>query len=298
MKKLVIILFLLVYHAALTHAEVQPCNCEWDADFKSVYCNNNILCLIDATGGVEEFLGIYDLRDMTHAHLADLICFQDAWKRTIGPMKYDIYSGVSAYNYMIAFYEVIGRKPNEFAKSMIRKFIFQDIKERPRPVYNVAGWEYLRGEILPVDTLLGKQYLSLASGVSVDSLELYILPFWRDSIARNIYKHRHDSVLNVWGKRWEYPAAVAVLEYGDTLAYRKLMRNDQYGDHMIYSIYMIDQYSYIPAYQDIYLALKKRYAQDHKQMGKYTLQWLYNLFTENNIVVPTPILEAINKDME
>ncbi len=293
MKKLILFIFLL--YGTYMQAIELCCDCKW-YDLVNVIQCNNILNLINATGGVNGDMFVYDQTNMRQSHLAGYIYLQDDAPCITGSKKDTLYLGAGAYIYMRAFYEVIGKHPNEFAKSMMRKFLFQDIQEKSLYVLRFAGWEYLQGEILPLDTLLGKNYLSMAAGIPMDSLEAYILPFWRDSIAKNEYKHRHDSILSVFGTRWKYPATIAVIEHGDTLTYKKIIEEDVYGDRMIYSIYMIDQYNYLPAYQDIYTTLKKVYNTHHGQMHQYALKWLFSFYLDNNMSIPDQIYHELKNN--
>lgn len=300
MKKYFYILICLFWTTSI-HANKLKCECEWSVNLGGnlpdiVFCDNNTLCLIDATGGIEDLLCMYDMKDVERAHMADLIYLQDVIERKKGnSYGTSMCYGVSVYRYMKAFYEVIGKQPKDFAKSMMRKFIFQDMQKCPRITYIAAGWEHMQGDLLPLDTILGKQYLCLASNVPVDSIEMYVMPFWRDSTVQEQYKHKHDSILQVWGRKREYPLTMSVIEQGDTLAYREIMNMDEYGNDMIYSIYMIDQYDYKPAYYDLYMTLEKKYALSNEQMGEYTKLWLYYLYVENNIDIPAVLQSEIEK---
>ena len=284
----------IVFSVTLAYANDIRCECVCDSDFEILQCKS-IFDLINTTGGVNENLFLYNQTNMEHAHLADIIYFQDAIKRSVGKQELALHMGVSAYKYILCFYEIIGKHPNEFAKSIMMRFIFQDISEDSQHVYEVAGWEYLQGDILPLDTLLGKQYLSKATKIPTDSLEKHILPFWRDSLSKNAYKHKHDSIIQIWGKRWDSSAAIAVVEQGDTLAYREIINNDKSGNDIIYAIYMIDQYNYEPAYHDIYMSLKKTYP--NKIIGEYAWGWLYDICKENNMTIYTEIKKSQNNSI-
>lgn len=235
---------------------------------KNLYCDN-ILGVINITGGINSFYPYYDLSETSYADMAQLISFQDEYNGMI--------EGAACYHYIKSFYEVIGKEPKTFTKSLLKYYIFQVASKYPERFCEIAGWEYLQGNILPKDTSLGKQCLSFASGIPVDSLETYILPFWRDSISSKIYKQRHDSILLAHGKMRNDTLSASIIENGDTLAYRKMLLCDSKGHEMIYAVYMIDQYDYKSGFMDLYNCLKKRYTFDKQTMGRYALFWLCNI---------------------
>lgn len=253
----------------------------------TTFCDD-VIYLIRETGGVNSDLWLYDwiyLETEDIPSLAELLWLHDCAHLHLHSAKTThIYNGVHTYNYILSFYEVHKKKPNTLAKSLMIHLLFEDFFKVNNPIlhYKFLGWEYLCGHILPQDTLLGKQYLSMASQVATtpDSLELYILPFWRDSTYWSIYKHKHDSILRIWGAtRNESSLQYAIIEYGDTIAYRQLMETDIYGENMIYAVYMVDQYGFFSAFDDIFLCLKKRYDRSHDTINGSSLQWLFELRT-------------------
>ena len=243
---------------------------------------NNIFSLINTAGDVNYFLTYYDLT-IARTSIPYMIYLQDEENSK------ELADGM--FLYIKSFYEVQNRKPKGFAKSIMKNCLYQAIIEKPcNRNWLVAGWEFLKGEIVPRDTILGKHYLELVSGVPADLLEQYILPFWRDEVSENIYVQRHDSLVKKWGRRRSYHLTMAIENYGDTLAYKELIENDDDGKFIIYSIFMIDQYDYQPAYKDLLSSLIKYYeGRGKRPLGKKALIWLQELLMENK--------EYINDDI-
>ena len=234
---------------------------------------NNIFSLINTAGDVNYFLTYYDLT-IARTSIPYMIYLQDEENSK------ELADGM--FLYIKSFYEVQHRKPKGFAKSIMKNCLYQAIIEKPcKGNWLVAGWEFLKGEIVPRDTILGKHYLELVSGVPADLLEQYILPFWRD-----------DSLVKKWGRRRSYHLTMAIENYGDTLAYKELIENDDDGDFIIYSIFMIDQYDYMPAYKDLLPSLIKYYEGRRKRpLGKKALLWLQDILMENKEDIPDDIFK-------
>ncbi len=251
--------------------------------YRTLDCDN-IFSLINTAGDVNCFLTYYDLT-LEGTSIPYMLYLQDEEN-----MK-EFADGM--FLYIKSFYEVQNRKPNGFAKSIMKNCLYQAIIEKPcKGNWLVAGWEFLKGDIVPKDTILGKYYLQQVSGVSVDSLEQYILPFWRDAVSEDIYVHKHDSLVKKWGRRRNYHLTMAIENNGDTLAYKELMENDDEGYYIIYSIFMIDQYDYQPAYKDLLPCLIKYYEGHRKRpLGKKALLWLQEILMENKENISDDILK-------
>lgn len=247
-------------------------------------CDNNIFRLINAAGDVNFKLTLFNLT-IIQTSIPDMIYLNDAkhWK------GHDTETFLS----IKSFYEVLNRKPNTFTKSIMKHCLYQAIIEKPcKGNWLIIGWELLKGDIIPRDTILGKHFLQLVTSVSADSLDQYILPFWRDSVYDNIYVQRHDSLLKEWGNRRNNLLTMAIEDHGDTLAYKELIKDDIDGHAFIYSIYMIDQYNYMPAYKDLPLSLIKCYKYNKlKSLGKKAYLWIYEILMENAENIPDDIFK-------
>ena len=291
MKKKFIIIGIMCLHIVTTYAGIScKSRCEvaiLDGGFHSTLVYDNIFSLINTVGDVNDFLTFYDFPKL-RTSIPHMLYVDDEFTPKGGICG-------DMFIYIKSFYEVLGREPNAFAKSIMKNCIYQIIKEKPTNANSlVAGWEFLKGNIVPQDTILGKHYLQLVSDVLADSLDQYILPFWRDSISESIYSQKHDSIVKEWGKRRDYHLTFAVEEYGDTLAYKELIENDADGHFLIYTIYMIDQYDYKPAYKDILLSLKKYYAYNKKDtLGKTALLWINGILIDNRVNIPDDIFKVV-----
>ena len=287
------IVCIIMMHIEPIIANTHTCgHCEYH-DYEMVLFCENLFDCINATGDVNTSLKYYDLGDFSYAGLEERILLYDIYHFSIGE---------STYRYISYFYQINGKKPNSFVKSLMKDFLFESASDiNPMRFYEVAGWELLNGDILPRDTTLGKRYLSVASGIPEEQLDSHILPFWRDTVLWNIYKQKHDSLLVEWGHKFNYQLAINVIENGDTIAYRQLIEDDIYHKFMIYSIYMIDQYNYIPAYEDLYRCLKNLYNQHNQAFGSYALQWLFKITITHITDIPeqlfTDIVDEINERM-
>lgn len=284
---------ILMHVSYVNAAEKHICGrCEYYDNYKHLFCDN-IFDLINSTGDINRTVKYYDLRDISSAGLAELILLHDAYNYSIG---------TSIFVHFSYFYEIYGKQPNSFAKSLMIDFLYDAAAEDPVHYLEIAGWELLKGNILHKDTTLGKMYLSMASTTPPELLESRILPFWRDSTARHIYQERHDSLIKEWGHRNDNQQVLSVIEKGDTIAYRGLIDNDQYHKNMIYSIYMIDQYKYIPAYYDLFQCIKNVYQKHNQPLGTYALQWIFKLLVENSTDIPknmlTELEHEINQSMD
>lgn len=246
--------------------------------------------LLNETGSVNPELYIYDFTNIKHAHLGDKIYLHDI---------YNIPSGWSVYQELIGFYELAGKLPNDYAKTIMHNSLTEETHLHYDKQYAALGYEMLAGRIMRQDTALGKEYLSMAAHVSSDDIDDYICPFWRDSNCSKEYSLRHDSILQVYGQLWSDTIIQAVVDNGDIQAFRMTMEKYTDGRMMILAIFMIDQYGYSPAYEDIYKCMQQCYERLGGKMGAYGLKWINQVLTiPAAINVPRDLMHRILVDME
>ena len=225
---------------------------------------DNIFTLIKYSGSIVEEMRPYDLTTWNNiCHAIRMLDDTFSWN-----------AGELAYKDIGCFYRTLNKQPGDFAKMLMRDFLFLDISKTPaftedekrlsayfvNHSYLTLAWEYLWGDIVPRDTLLGKLAFAYFTGTTYDSLENYMLPFWRENVSRQHYLNMQYSLIQNYLKN--KPISVLykrVIERGDTLAYKEIIKRDDWGDEIRYAIYMIDQYNYKPAYKDLYVCLKHYY---------------------------------------
>ena len=213
--------------------------------------------------------------------------------------QYKIPNGFESYGYqgMLCFYRAICKEPGNFAKSIMRDYLFEEIPYIPSyrfvksmlkttPEYYIErsylrlAWAYLWGDIVPQDTLLGKEVFAFLTGTPMDSLENFILPFWRDSIYRQYYLNKQQTFMRDYLKDKPLTPLVRRVIDGDTMAYKEIMKFDEEGENLIYAIYMIDQFNYKPAYNDLYICMEHKNLNYENEIGKNRNDaWLFRVLS-------------------
>lgn len=285
MKKIIIFLSFIFICRPFSIANTRDTCIITPTYFFAVY--DSYAALLNMTGDMNSDIFIYDFTHWTRAHLPGMILNVDIFN----------YHSVGAFYEVKSFYELNDIKPGKFAQSIMHHCLNIKIPTKSNLQQASIGYELLSGEILPQDTILGKALLAMLINECPDDLEKRILPFWRDSISKEIYTHRHDSILQEYGKMWEGPLINPVLKTGNIRAYQELIKNDPDGDLMMLSVYMIDQYKYYPAYEDLYDCIVKVYQRFHKKMGSWAFVWIYTILTDPAAEnVPQELLQRIAND--
>lgn len=257
-------------------------------ELKDVISFESYMDLIETTGGVNPDLILYDFTNFSRAHIGDMICVRDIFNAP---------TGWSIYQELIGFYELIDKSPNDFAKSIMESSLTKDIPLRWTRHYASIGYELLLGRVWAQDTLLGKKYLSMAISECPSEFDNYVKPFWRDSVYRKEYALRHDSVMQLYGRLWPDTAIQDVIEKGDLEAYQRVMNKQKDGRMMMLAIYVIDQYGYSPAYEDLYTCLQQCYSRIKRRMGPYGFMWMYKVLTAPSAIgVPSELIQKILSD--
>lgn len=71
------------------------------------------------------------------------------------------------------------------------------------------------------------------------------------------------------------------------------------GRMMILAIFMIDQYDYSSAYEDIYRCLRQCYDRHGIKIGEYGLMWIYHVLTTPAAYdVPQKLLQRIRSNIK
>lgn len=249
---------------------------------------DNVIDLIQKTGGVDERITYFDLRSITQPHMAEYLYVQD---------KMGVYAGFAVAQELMYFYELAGARPGDFAKSIIHGSYSFGIRTHHDMSQLNLGFALLTGRVLPQDTIYGKLLLTLGAEECLDSIERKLSPFWRDTFALQELNYRHDFIMKSCTRIWDDVPTQLVLEKGDVPSYQKLMKEDKYGYRLLLAIYMIDQFGYVPAYEDLYVELQRGFARYDYPMGDTTYSWLYAILTNSSAEgVPSELLWRILSD--
>lgn len=250
--------------------------------------HENVFDLIQKTGGVDERIVNFDLRSITQPHIAEFLFVQD---------KMGVYTGYAIAQELMYFYELADVQLGDFAQSIILDLFSHGIRTHHEQSQLNLGFTLLTGRGLSQDTICGKLLLARGIETCMDGIKENLPSFWRDTLALRELNYRHDSIMKSCTRIWDDAQTQLVLKKGDVPSYQSLIKEDKYGYRLLLTIYMIDQYGYIPAYEDLYVELQRGFARYNHHMGDPTYRWLYTILTTSSAKdVPSELLCRILND--